>query len=198
MAHRCQTYLIINANGIALRPELLSGALRQHAIACVLLSGGADTPDRLRAFVTSCQQAQTAVLIAGDAALALETGADGVHMHHRANIEEAVDRFRAARAVLGSNRIVGAGAGLSRHDAMVLAELGADYVALGEGVNAEVGVLAEHVGWWAEMFEVPCVAWAARDQQMAAALMAAGADFVAAGQDLELTAALSVLAAVPG
>ena len=198
MADSCQAYLIVDTDAEALVPPLLALLLRRRPIACVLLRSKTAAADRLKALVTAGQLANCAMLIENDAALALQVGADGVHIAFPGTIEAAERQFGEARRVLGANRIVGTGAGLLRHDAMVLAELGADYVALGDGEVVAPERLLEHVVWWAEMFEVPCVAWAARDQQMAAALMAAGADFVAAGQDLELTAALSVLAAVPG
>ena len=43
--------------------------------------------------------------------------------------------------------------------------------------------LAERVGWWAELFEIPCVAYA-RELGDITALAAAGADFVAVGDAL--------------
>ena len=46
--------------------------------------------------------------------------------------------------------------------------------------EAELKPLAERVGWWAEIFETPCVAYA-ENIAAVAALADAGADFVALG-----------------
>lgn len=60
---------------------------------------------------------------------------------------------------------------------MVLAEQGADYVAFG-GPAAQT---AELVAWWAELIEVPCVAWDVSSLTQAREAARLGADFVAVG-----------------
>jgi thiamine-phosphate pyrophosphorylase len=86
---------------------------------------------------------------------------------------------------LKPDRIVGAGGLGSRHDAMVAAEAGADYVMFGEpdsqGRRPGLDAICERVKWWADLFETPCVGYAA-DEKEASALAAAGADFVAVGE----------------
>src|SRR5258705_150257 len=71
-----------------------------------------------------------------------------------------------------------------RHDVMVAAEAGADYVMLGEpdrdGRRPSFEAIIERVAWWAQLFEIPCVAFAASADEVAP-LAAAGADFVALG-----------------
>ena len=53
----------------------------------------------------------------------------------------------------------------TRHDAMLAAEAGADYVMFGEpdedGHRPSFEAIAERVAWWAEVFEIPCVGFAA-------------------------------------
>ena len=60
----------------------------------------------------------------------------------------------------------------------------ADYVMFGEpeadGSRPSFAAILERVGWWAELFEVPCVAYAATPDEVGQ-LAAAGADFVAVG-----------------
>jgi thiamine-phosphate pyrophosphorylase len=67
---------------------------------------------------------------------------------------------------------------------MAAAEAGADYVMFGEhdeaGQRPSFDAVVERVAWWAEVFEYPCVAFAA-DKDEVAPLVAAGADFVALG-----------------
>lgn len=75
--------------------------------------------------------------------------------------------------------MVGAGCGTSRHDALVLAELGADYVAFGaEPGNDGSEDITELVAWWQEVCEPPVVAWHHGGWDEAAALIDAGADFI--------------------
>ncbi len=83
---------------------------------------------------------------------------------------------------LKPERIVGVGALRMRDDAMTAGEKGADYVMFGEPRGAAppmaLELLLERVGWWAEIFETPCVAYA-ESIEAAGRLAAAGADFVA-------------------
>jgi thiamine-phosphate pyrophosphorylase len=68
---------------------------------------------------------------------------------------------------------------------MVAGEAGADYVMFGEpdpaGRRPSFEAIAERVAWWAELFEIPCVAWAERIEEVDE-LCAAGADFIALGE----------------
>jgi thiamine-phosphate pyrophosphorylase len=121
-----------------------------------------------------------AVLVADDARLARTVKADGVHLGVS---DKAREQLEAARATVGGRAIVGADAGRSRHDAMTIGELGADYVAFGvPGFVKDRETAFERqldlVAWWAEIFEIPCVAMDATGPEQAGALAAAGADFV--------------------
>jgi thiamine-phosphate pyrophosphorylase len=139
------------------------------------------------------KKAGVAALILGDAQLARALGADGVHLGTLKDLQVA---YRAAREQLGSGTVVGADAGISRHAAMLLAEAGADYVGFGapahlkdrEKARARRGEL---ISWWAEIFQVPCVAFDVDSAAEAGALAARGADFVA----VTLTSGLSPAAA---
>ena len=67
---------------------------------------------------------------------------------------------------------------------MLAGESGADYVMFGEpdrrGSRPAFEAILERVGWWAEVFEPPCVGYAAGLDEVAP-LAQAGADFVALG-----------------
>ena len=74
---------------------------------------------------------------------------------------------------MGTRYVVGGDAGGTRHGSMALGEAGAEYVAFS---GPERGDL---IAWWAEIFEVPCVAFDASTPADAADAARAGADFVA-------------------
>ena len=67
---------------------------------------------------------------------------------------------------------------------MTAAEAGADYVLFGEpdanGRRPSIEAIAERLQWWAELFEPPCVGFAASREE-AREFAAAGADFVLVG-----------------
>ena len=67
---------------------------------------------------------------------------------------------------------------------MAAGEAGADYVLFGEpdanGQRPSVEAIAERLQWWAELFEPPCVGFAASREE-AHEFAAAGADFVLVG-----------------
>jgi thiamine-phosphate pyrophosphorylase len=126
------------------------------------------------------QQAGVAFMLDGRADLVARAGADGAHLSGTEAIEAAVPRLKP-------NFLVGAGGLNSRHDAMVAGEAGADYVMFGEpdraGDRPSFAAVVERVGWWAEVFEIPCVAYAGHLDDIGT-LAAAGADFVAVGPAL--------------
>jgi thiamine-phosphate pyrophosphorylase len=67
---------------------------------------------------------------------------------------------------------------------MEAAELGADYVMFGEcrpdGSAPSASLVAERAGWWAELFNTPCVAHA-EDLADVPLLAATGAEFISLG-----------------
>ena len=67
---------------------------------------------------------------------------------------------------------------------MLAAERGADYVMFGEpdenNERPSLEAVLDRVAWWAEVLEIPCVAYAANAGEVAP-LVEAGADFVAIG-----------------
>jgi thiamine-phosphate pyrophosphorylase len=147
----------------------------------LLATDDAETPpdrplhlEHARKLVAAAQDAGVAALVAGDPAGAIETGADGIHLDFS---EEIADRFEAMRRILGSNATIGVVSNLSRHTAMVLGEAGADYIGFDLRPGARLGG-CDMVAWWAEIFEIPVVAFVA-DLEAARAARGAGADFIA-------------------
>ena len=96
-----------------------------------------------------------------------------------------VGRWHAeARALLGTDAIVGVTCKASRHLAIEAAEAGADYVAFGAffgSTTKETSVQAtpEILEWWSETTSVPCVAIGGITSENCGPLVTAGADFLA-------------------
>jgi thiamine-phosphate pyrophosphorylase len=157
-------------------------ALAAGDIAAVLLRlapGDERTTINLIKDLAPLVQARGAALVAEtDAALAVRGGADGVHLPGRA------DLIAAARATLKGERILGAGSLRARHDAMEAGEANVDYVMFGEqredGSWPPLSAIVDRAGWWAELFEIPCVACAS-DPESVSALAETGAEFIALG-----------------
>jgi len=180
--HRPRLYLITPAvdDPLAFAPRL-EAALAAADIAAVLLRlAAADERtliNRAKAIAAPVQRRDVALILDGHAELAARAGADGAHLY-------GIEAFVAALPLLKPDRIAGAGALRSRHDAMLAGENGADYVMFGDAraerprERAPFAETEERVQWWAELFEVPCVGYAASLDE-AAALVRAGADFVA-------------------
>jgi thiamine-phosphate pyrophosphorylase len=131
----------------------------------------------LNALAPEVQEKGVALLLDGNAELALRTGADGAHLR-------GVEALKAAIPKLKPDRIAGCGRLATRHDAMVAGELGADYVMFGEpdsaGRRPSLQAILERVAWWAELFELPCVGFAGALDEVEP-LARAGADFIAIG-----------------
>jgi thiamine-phosphate pyrophosphorylase len=122
-----------------------------------------------------CGEAGTACLVRDHVGLALEIGADGVHLGGG-----AAD-VPARRATLGRERILGVSCGRSRDAAMSAGEAGADYVGFGDLGQRPGHEVYELLRWWSELFVLPCLAEAVITEGDCAALARAGADFVAVG-----------------
>jgi thiamine-phosphate pyrophosphorylase len=129
---------------------------------------------RAEAFWAVTSKTGAVLLLEDRADLVEKTKADGAHL---SNFPEQPALFKS----LKPRYIAGAGGLASRHDAMTAGEAGADYVMFGDpakGRRPSFEAIVERVAWWAEIFEVPCVAHAASIEEIPA-LVHAGADFIA-------------------
>jgi len=161
----------------------LSAALAAAEVACVLIApvpGAGLHAHAAGPLVEAAQRRNAAALIVEDAELARTLHADGVHL---ALARTGTSGYGVVRSRVGRDSIVGVDAGISRHDAMTVAEEGADYVAFGAPAHLKDRAKArvrrdELVAWWAEIFEAPCVALDVETPEEAEALARAGADFV--------------------
>ena len=156
----------------------LAEALDAADIAAVLLrlapSDDRGLIKRIKTLAPLVQERGAALLLDGHADIAPRAGADGVHV-------SGIEAMTEALNALKPERIVGAGGLQLRHDAMTAAEAGADYVLFGEvdgnGHRPRLEAIIERLQWWAEVFEPPCVGYAAALGEVGV-LTAAGADFV--------------------
>ncbi len=164
-------------------PGLLKAAMEAGDVACLLADTGslpAKDAERIVAVCRPlCARYETALLVC-NAGLAKLPGVDGVHVSGRAGdienlVSDAVKKFKPGL-------IVGAAGLRSRHDAMSAGEYDIDYVMFGEpapdGYVQPFEQIEERTAWWAEIFNVPCVAYAPAILEVAP-LTTAGADFIA-------------------
>jgi len=165
---------------------LLEGALEAGDVASLQIrlkgdDGMIDIPATraVAEAVTAMTQAYgTAVIINDSPELAVELGADGVHI----GPEDMT--VKQAREIVGPDAILGATAKNSRHAAMAAGEQGADYVAFGAfyPTQTKAGTVPaelELLEFWQETMELPCVAIGGITVENAAPLITAGADFIA-------------------
>ena len=129
------------------------------------------------ALVPVIQQGGAAAIIYRDTQVAGRSGADGVHSD--TNLEDV----KLAVESLQPAKIVGAGGTKLKHEDMEWAETGIDYLFYGrldleEKADPHRKTLAR-AGWWAELFETPCVALAGNKIASVADAAETGADFVA-------------------
>ena len=165
---------------------MLEGALEAGDVAClqIRLKGddglidAAATREVAEAVTAMAQAYGVAIIINDSPELAVELGADGVHI----GPEDMT--IKQAREIVGPDIILGATAKNSRHAAMAAGEQGADYVAFGAfyPTTTKAGTVPaelELLEFWQETMELPCVAIGGITVENAAPLVTAGADFLA-------------------
>jgi thiamine-phosphate pyrophosphorylase len=187
--------------------SVLDAALAAGDVAAVLLRlGDADERtliNRVKSIGAVVQCRDIALLLDGRPDIVGRAGADGGHL-------TGIEALQGALATLKPGLIAGAGGLRSRHDAMLAGEANADYVMFGEpdrrdnpGNRPPFPALVERVEWWAELFQSPCIGYAAAADEIRP-LAEAGADFVALGEWIwvesggaktAVTAAADILAA---
>jgi thiamine-phosphate pyrophosphorylase len=163
----------------------LDAVLAAGDVAAVLLRlGDADERtliNRVKSIATVIQRRDIALLLDGLPDIVGRAGADGAHL-------TGVEALQGALATLKPDRIAGVGGLRSRHDAMLAGEANADYVMFGEpdrrsnpGKRPPFITILERVEWWAELFQSPCVGYAAAADEIRP-LAEVEADFVALGE----------------
>jgi thiamine-phosphate pyrophosphorylase len=166
----CRLFLVVPVGVAPERARLLvEKALSAGDVASLLLSSGPEQLEMAKQLKPISHAHDTALLIEGDAHGARRAGADGVH------VQASPSAYSEARALLGKDAIIGADCGSSRHLAMTMGELGADYIAFSGLLPARPGSI---IGWWSELFEQPGVALDPAGEEDARVFIAEGADFI--------------------
>jgi thiamine-phosphate pyrophosphorylase len=168
-------------DAVAFAP-LLESCCREGDVAAVILNLATEDEvmalSAIRIFSTHLQGTGAVLLLADKPGLVEASGADGAHFSD-------LDQLQTTRANLAAGRLSGVGGLASRHDTMVAAESGVDFVMFGEpdasGKRPGFSAVIERVAWWAEIFQLPCVAFASSVDEVSR-LAEARADFVALGE----------------
>jgi thiamine-phosphate pyrophosphorylase len=162
---------------VAQLPDLLAAADVAAVLVRLKETDQRTMISRLKQLAPVIQNAGAALLVDGHVELVARAGADGAHLTGIAAREEALPSLKP-------DRIAGVGGLATRHDSMAAGESGADYVLFGEpdakSERPSVEAIAERLQWWDELFEPPCVGFAASLAE-AVEFTTAGADFVLVG-----------------
>lgn len=180
--NRCRLVLTLSPGPA---PDEMAAAL-QDALAggdvasVILFAAGASERD-FQAFCEKCvpfiQAADAAALIADNSQIAGRTKADGVH------ISGSIADLKDAMNALSPRLIVGAGAKLSRDEALDKGELRPDYVLFGRldgDTHPEAHPKNVEMGeWWASMIELPCIVMGGYLADSVSEIARSGAEFAA-------------------
>lgn len=178
----CQLYLISPLDVGGAFPERLARALDAGPVAAFQFRVKDIDQHKAAALAQPlldiCRAKDVAFIVNDSIGLAKRLGADGVHLG-----QDDGDP-RDARRELGPGAQIGVTCHDSRHLAMEAGEAGADYVAFGSFYPTTTKAVRHRaepalLGWWAALFEIPCVAIGGITVENAAPLIAAGADFLA-------------------
>ncbi len=167
--------------------EQLELAFSGGDVGCVQLrlkgASDAEIVKAAKAILPICHKHGAAFILNDRLDLALEAGADGVHLG-----QDDGDVV-AARKKVSEDFIIGVSCHDSKHLAMVAGEQGADYVAFGafyETKSKSAEALARYgtptadiLSWWQEYMVLPCVAIGGMKPSNCGQLARAGADFIA-------------------
>lgn len=189
MENACQLYLVsppeigdLSAFDASLRSALGAGPVACFQLRLKSPDGVSASDDEiLRAaerLGPGLREHNVAFLINDRPDLALQSGADGVHL---GQTDASVQR---ARAILGDDASIGVTCHNSRHLALEAGEAGADYVAFGaffptQTKEAPTHAEPEILEWWAYATTLPSVAIGGVTPENCGRLARAGADFIA-------------------
>ncbi len=150
--------------------ERLAELIKPFKPAALILQG--PSTGALPNLLANAQVAELAVLFVDAIHKTREMGASGVYLSTPGSGVSNV------RRELGSEAIIGAACGLSRHTAMESAEAGSDFVAFDASSAENLIKAAELTSWWDDITGVPSALFCARVRPDQSILAKARADFV--------------------
>ena len=185
-AERPQIYLLTPPDfELSSFPARLDEVLDAHEIACIRLALATRDEDRIARAADAVREVahahDVALVIDSHVGLVERLGLDGVHL------TDGARSVRKTRKQLGTDAIVGAFCGASKHDGMNAGEAGADYIAFGPAGDSGLGdgtkAQFELFEWWSQMIELPVVAEGSLSEDIVARL-APVTDFFAVGEEI--------------
>ncbi|CAN5417439.1 thiamine phosphate synthase [soil metagenome] len=174
MPPSCRLHLVVPALPPGDATACLAAACEAGDVASIVVPAGLVT-----ALAPFARSRDVALIVRDDMEMAKDPAADGVEI---ATPEEC----REARRRFGTSRIVGARSGSSRHMAMELADAGADYIAFAQDEPSwsDEPIIA----WWADLFEIPCIAGDPVEPGEVATLLTQRPDFIRPSEAMWLSA----------
>lgn len=164
-----------------LLPKLQAAFAGGPVDAVILSIGPGDDRARInyaKSVAELVQSQNSVVLIDGASEIVARAGADGVHLSSPKDLDSALDRDPQ------HERMIGVGGVRSRHEAMEIAEAGADYVMFGEprpdGYVPPLEKTLDFTAWWAELFNTPGIGFASKIGEVGM-IASTGIEFVALG-----------------
>jgi len=146
--------------------------------ACILYDKEKDEArlqKRAANLIKPMQEQDLAVLVAGEAHIAMRIGADGVHREEE--VKTALERENKQPIMIGYGNVK------DRHSAMELGEAGADYIMFGKlGADKQPQPHPRNLRlatWWASLMEIPCIIQAGTDIEALNSVVETGAEFIA-------------------
>ncbi|MEO4000746.1 thiamine phosphate synthase [Mesorhizobium sp. CAU 1732] len=176
--NRCRIVLIAAKDE---EPGRLISAFDGGDVASLILPAWGMDDDAFQLYaekiVPAAQENGIAVMIAGDARIAMRVQADGLHFEgNRRDLEDLIEKHQ-------SKMMVGTGGATTRDDALNLGEARPDYMFFGKfGYDNKPEPHPRNLKlgeWWSEMIQVPAIVLAGSDAASVPAVAATGADFVA-------------------
>ena len=137
----------------------LRNILKKNPIECVRISGvtelSAHDKEKIREFKKICHRNDKAVLLEDNYEFALKNEFDGVHFTKRPSEIQKVLKLKSR------DFIVGVDCSYSKHQGLITAELGVDYISFKVDYNKNNDKLDSYVdnliSWWYETIEIPLV-----------------------------------------
>lgn len=178
--NRCRIVLITPPPSPDVAGKLQAALSGGDVASLIIPAYGADDAsfqDYAERLTRMAQEANVAVIIAGEPRIASRVQADGMHIEGKVeDIADAVEKYQA-------KMMIGCGDIKTRDDAMALGEAEPDYIFFGKfGFDNKTEPHSRNLslgGWWAEMMQIPCIVLAGSDIASVVDVATTGADFVA-------------------